>query len=89
MITYTEFRDLVIDDLNRTGQPYGLDMESGFRNFRQEIGQGGYLFSLPTSSRQYSYCPKDGWYYSGPASQGRGATLQEAIAQAQQEPVNA
>ena len=88
MISFDQFRNLVIDDLNRTSQPYELGMESGFRNFRQEIGQGGYLFNLPTCSRQYSYCPKDGWYYSGPASQGRGATLQEAIAQAQ-EPVNA
>ena len=83
MISFDQFRNLVIDDLNRTNQSYELDMESGFRNFRQEIGQGGYLFSLPTSSRQYSYCPEDGWYYSGPASQGRGATLQEAIAQSQ------
>jgi hypothetical protein len=88
MISFDQFRNLVIDDLNRTSQPYELDMESGFRDFRQEIGRGGYQFSLPTCSRQYSYCPEDGWYYSWPASQGRGATLQEAIAQAQ-EPVNA
>ena len=88
MISFDQFRCLVIDDLNRTSTPYELGMESGFKNLQKELGRGGYRFSLPTLSRQYSYDSPDAWYYSGPVSQGRGATLAEAIAQAQ-EPVNA
>ena len=87
MTSFDQFRNLVTEDLSTTNQPYEPDMGSGFRNVRQELGIGGYQFSLPTVDRKYYYCPEDGWYYSGPYSQGRGSTLQEAITQAQ-EPVS-
>ena len=83
MLTFTQFCDFVMDDLAKLGINYeDPSLAAGFRNFVKETGRAdaGYLFELPTVQQAYNYCPKDGWYYRGIGSSGRGQTLVMAIA---------
>ncbi len=77
-MTFDEFKDAVIADLANTPVPCNQDQLDGFK-----VTRYGYIFHVPTNPRAYSYEFERGWYYSHPGGQGRGATLPDAVADAQ------